>query len=138
MVWDIFADTGYWLALLLPRDELHVRAKAVSHELLQGAAIVTSDLVIVEVLNYLHDHSIELRRKAFAIFSEFRSSNLVEIVPTSPSLLERAGKRYTNAADKEWSFTDCVSFSIMTDRNIRDALAHDHHFEQAGFRALLR
>jgi predicted nucleic acid-binding protein len=134
----VFADTGYWLALLLPRDELHGRAKAAGQEFLQDATIVTSDLVIVEVLSYLHDHSIELRRKAFAVFSSFRSTSQVEIVPSTPSLLDEAGRLYTTSADKEWSFTDCVSFAIMTRRNIRDALAHDHHFEQAGFRALLR
>ncbi|HET6401689.1 MAG TPA: PIN domain-containing protein [Candidatus Kapabacteria bacterium] len=133
----IFADTGYWLALLLPRDALHVRAKAVGQDFLHDAIIVTSELVIVEVLNYLHDHTIELRRKAFDIFASFRSTSLVEIVPTSPLLLDEAGRLYVRSADKEWSFTDCVSFAIMTDRNIRDALARDHHFEQAGFRALL-
>lgn len=132
----VFADTGYWLALLLPRDQLHALAKAAGL-LLGDATIVTSDLVIVEVLNFLHDHSIELRRKAFDIFSGFRSSKTIEIVPTSQSLLERAGIRYLSASDKEWSFTDCVSFAIMTELNISDALAHDHHFEQAGFRVLL-
>lgn len=40
--------------------------------------------------------------------------------------------------DKEWSLTDCISFALMGERRIQRALAYDHHFEQAGFEALLR
>ncbi|EKE25438.1 MAG: hypothetical protein ACD_5C00161G0004, partial [uncultured bacterium] len=45
---------------------------------------------------------------------------------------------YKRMADKDWSLTDCASFEIMKARGITEALAHDHHFEQAGFTALLR
>ena len=34
--------------------------------------------------------------------------------------------------------TDCISFVVMEERGITDALAYDQHFVQAGFRALLR
>ena len=40
--------------------------------------------------------------------------------------------------DKEWSLTDCISFVAMNERDITDALTSDHHFEQAGFRILLK
>jgi len=40
--------------------------------------------------------------------------------------------------DKEWSLTDCISSVAMNERNITDALTSDHHFEQAGFRILLK
>ena len=39
---------------------------------------------------------------------------------------------------KEWGLTDCVSFLVMQDRGLTDALTTDEHFQQAGFRALLR
>jgi predicted nucleic acid-binding protein len=38
--------------------------------------------------------------------------------------------------DKAWSLTDCISFAVMRERGLSEALTGDHHFEQAGFRAL--
>ena len=40
--------------------------------------------------------------------------------------------------DKEWGLTDCVGFAIMQERGISDAATTDEHFQQAGFRALMR
>lgn len=37
-----------------------------------------------------------------------------------------------------WSLTDCSSFIVMEERGLADAMTADRHFEQAGFRALLR
>jgi hypothetical protein len=45
---------------------------------------------------------------------------------------------YFQRRDKEWSLTDCISFTVMSDEGLTDALTGDHHFEQAGFTALLR
>jgi hypothetical protein len=33
--------------------------------------------------------------------------------------------------------TDCISFVVMQERGIFEALTTDHHFQQAGFRAIL-
>jgi predicted nucleic acid-binding protein len=38
----------------------------------------------------------------------------------------------------EWGLVDCISFIVMQNRGITDALTADIHFQQAGFRALLR
>ena len=35
------------------------------------------------------------------------------------------------------SLTDCISFVVMKQYDLHEALTADHHFEQAGFRALL-
>jgi predicted nucleic acid-binding protein len=60
------------------------------------------------------------------------------IVPITPSLFDKALQLYERSSDKAWSLTDCASFVVMRERKIIDALSFDHHFEQAGFRALLR
>ena len=50
---------------------------------------------------------------------------------------KRALDQYERRPDKDWSLTDCLSFLLMEERGITEALTADHHFEQAGFRALL-
>jgi len=36
-----------------------------------------------------------------------------------------------------WPLTDCISFVVMPDHQLTEALIADRHFEQAGFKALL-
>ena len=43
-----------------------------------------------------------------------------------------------NRPDKNWSLCDAVSFELMSDFGVTEALTTDHHFEQAGFRAIMR
>ena len=53
-------------------------------------------------------------------------------------LYAQAFRLYQDRPDKEWGLIDCVSFVVMGARGITDALTSDEHFEQAGFKALLR
>jgi predicted nucleic acid-binding protein len=55
-----------------------------------------------------------------------------------PDRFHGAATLFEKHADKEWSFTDCVSFVVMRELGIRDAFTTDHHFEQAGFLPLLK
>jgi hypothetical protein len=47
-------------------------------------------------------------------------------------------KLYAAREDKDWSLTNCISFTVMCDEGLQAALTHDQHFEQAGHKALLR
>jgi len=53
VVEEVFGDTNYWLAIFLPDDSLHSRAIEIGSGILTKSRIVTSDLVVVEVLNAL-------------------------------------------------------------------------------------
>lgn len=59
------------------------------------------------------------------------------VVPASADLFDRGLQLYLARPDKQWSLTDCISFVVMEERNVTEALTADHHFEQAGFVALL-
>jgi len=60
------------------------------------------------------------------------------ILGPTPELFERGVELFRQRPDKEWSLTDCISFVAMHEAGITEALTGDHHFEQAGFRALLK
>jgi len=130
----IYVDTGYLLALVQPRDTLHLRA--VRWAAVVRERLLLSDYVLLETVDALsipHD-----RAKAHVLLKQIRLDPAYEIVSASTELMSTAIELHSQRADKAWSLTDCTSFITMNDRRILRALAHDHHFEQAGFVALLR
>ena len=131
----VFADTGYWVALLNPRDQLHGMAKSVSASLGQ-TRIVTSEMVLDELLASLS--APPARATVISAVNSIVSNPNVEVVPQTSLQFREAFDLYKTRTDKEWSLTDCASFKLMKERAITEALAHDEHFEQTGFVALLR
>jgi predicted nucleic acid-binding protein len=130
----IFADTFYFLALLSRGDREH--AAALRYAMAADRPIVTTAWVLTEVADGLAP---ALTRPQFlALFARLDSSDEAEIVGPSADLWRRGIDLYARRPDKDWSLTDCISFVVMTDRGISEALTGDHHFEQAGFVALLK
>lgn len=72
------------------------------------------------------------------ILREPRADDRVSIVPMDQELFDRGVALYGERLDKEWSVTDCISFIVMREQGVTDALTGDHHFEQVGFTALLK
>lgn len=134
---SVFADTGYWIALLNSRDELHDLARRVSGSL-ESVRLVTSEAILVEWLNDFARRGAELRGVAVAVVSRLRAGEAVDVIPLTSTDFDEALRLYSDRTDKAWSHTDCSSFCIMRRLGIDEALTHDRHYEQAGFRALLR
>ncbi len=132
----IFADTGYWIARVNPDDALHERAKLVA-ELLGNIRIVTSEMVLVEFLNFMGRHGIYKRKLAADAVEEIMNDPNVEVVLQTSDQFRAAVDLYASRLDQRWSVTDCASFLLMDGRGILEALAHDRDFTQAGFIALL-
>jgi predicted nucleic acid-binding protein len=61
-----------------------------------------------------------------------------EIIPYDSAVYRAGFDLYSQRPDKDWSLTDCISFAVMTERKLMDAVTADHHFEQAGFRAIFK
>jgi predicted nucleic acid-binding protein len=98
--------------------------------------IVTTEWVLNEFANFLAKPP---NRQLFvSMIQELRADPRVVIVAASEATFEAGFTLYSARLDKEWSLTDCVSFLVMKDRGINDALTKDHHFEQAGFHCLLK
>ena len=133
----VFTDAGYLIANLDDRDPLHERAQAAAAKL--GLfRIVTTQMVITEVLNYVSRGGAYLRSLAAQMVQELEANPDVEIVPQTDAQFRAAVERYAARSDQRWSLTDCASFLVMEERNITAALAYDRDFVQAGFVALLR
>jgi uncharacterized protein len=130
----ILIDTGYILALFNPADHLHERAEAWSTTLTER--LVVTEYVLWECVNSYSKSG--NRETAHAIADFVLDAESCEFIPASSPLLGSGLRLHQARPDKEWSLTDCISFQVMAERGIARALAHDHHFEQAGFEALLR
>jgi len=133
----VFADAGYWIALLNPRDQLHTKAITVSNTL-QGRSIVTSQMVLTEFLNHYAALGQPFRQRAVQVVRSLQDDPDVEIVPQTEAQFTAALTLYAQRPDKEWGLTDGASFLIMQEQGLTEALAHDDHFYQAGFIPLLR
>lgn len=72
------------------------------------------------------------------LFRVLQNQKELTIVPASRQLLDEGVALYESRPDKDWSLTDCISFVVMQRIGISEALTADHHFEQAGFLALLK
>ena len=132
----IFADTGYWIAMANPNDELHERAKFVTEQL-GDIEIVTSEMVLAEFLNFMGKHGEHKRRLAVDTMEQIMNDPNVEVVLQTSDQFRAAVELYASRIDQRWSVTDCASFLLMDERGISEALAHDRDFTQAGFVALL-
>ena len=60
------------------------------------------------------------------------------MVPFDAGLMDRGLAIFAERQDKDWPLTDCISFVVMQEQGITEALTGDRHFEQAGFVAMLK
>lgn len=126
-------DTSAWYPLTVRSDSAHAGlAAALRDRVRRGLRVVTTNLVVAET------HALLLRRASRDAALAFvrRLDQPPNVVVRSTRELEGAAvadwlERY---ADQEFSFTDAVSFAVMAERGITDALALDRHFVAAGFR----
>jgi len=131
---EVFADTYYLLAMHSPADKAHERAVAATAAL--AGPLVTTEWVLTEFADALADP--RDRAGCIAFLEDLRREPGWEVVPAVHAIFEAGWGLYRSRRDKAWSLTDCISFAVMKERGIKGALTGDHHFEQAGFKALLK
>src|SRR5262245_57797268 len=103
----IFADTGYWVAVLNPRDSLHEKAQATLRAL-YPVRLLTSQMVLDELLAALRDPPV--RAAVIEGVKAILSDPNVEVVPQTSIQFLSAFDLYVQRPDKDWSLTDCASF----------------------------
>ena len=129
----MFADTSYWIALVLAAEQYHPRALVAGAERRRhrnhslglgrtGAALARASL----------------RHLFLAILDQIEADPAVHVVAVDDGLFRAGVEFFRRRPDKDWSLTDCISFVVMQREGVTEALTADHHFEQAGFVALLK
>jgi uncharacterized protein len=130
----VFADTSFYIALLSPTDTRHSKAVEWSEAWLGRQ--ITTEYVLIELggaISRSRDRSLLV-----PFFEQILADSGTTFIPASASLFRRGLALFGARFDKNWSLTDCISFVVMKQRRLTGALSTDRHFEQAGFRALLR
>lgn len=130
----VFIDTHFIVALTNPHDRHHAEALELSYAL-EGGPFVSTDAVLLEVGNGL---ARALKHAAVEIITRFRTAPNIEVVNVTPALFDAGFTLYRRFQDKQWGLVDCISFVVMRERGMADALTFDQHFTQAGFNALMR
>lgn len=98
--------------------------------------LLTTEWVLMELADALS--APEVRSTAVAFLQAVRTDPLFDVVGYDSIVYRDGLNLYSLRPDKHWSLTDCISFVVMSEHNLSDALTADHHFEQAGFRAVFR
>ena len=134
---SLFLDTSFAIALSSRRDQHHQRAVELAAELRNsGTSLVTTVPVVIEIGNSLARQS--FRAAAVSLIRSLHADSNVTIHPIGQSLYNQAFTLFSDREDKDWGFTDCISFVLMESQGLTKALTADHHFVQAGFEALLK
>jgi len=125
----LFVDMGAFIALTDADDENHKPAVAFYRNAKEkGTRFVTTNFVVCETMNYLRART---SHNIAALFREnLKKSGFIEIVTVTPSIEDAAFTIFKRYTDKDFSFTDCTSFSIMSPLKLKSAFAFDKHFEQ--------
>jgi predicted nucleic acid-binding protein len=134
---DVLMDTSGFLALWDASDGQHHRAVLLQAELaLKRRRFLTTDYIVDETVTLLlvrHSHT-----AAADFLQTVATSELLQLQWVSSDRFHAAAKYFARHDDKEWSFTDCVSFTLMHELSIRDCFTTNRHFRQAGFNPLLK
>lgn len=130
----LFADTFFFLSLLNLNDEAHQKAKSACGQPEQR--LVTTAWVVNEVADGLA--RVTNRSGVIAFLNALKDDPEIEIIIPSRELFEAGIDLYSRHSDKAWTLTDCISFVAMKEERISEVLTGDPHFEQAGFKALLK
>jgi len=125
----VFVDTGAFIAMTDADDANHKAAAAFYRSSKEkGMRFVTTNFVICETMNYLRSR---VSHQVAVLFREnLNKSGFIEMIRVTPSIEDAAFVIFKQYADKDFSFTDCTSFSIMKSFGLKKAFAFDKHFEQ--------
>ena len=130
-----FLDAAFVIALETTDDQNHQAAFEYWQEFLQSVTpLVTTSFVLDEIATFFNSRN--RHNKAVEVVENFLGSKTIDLVHVDDTLFHLGWEYFRKHADKRYSLTDCISFVVMTNGQIKDVLTFDKHFAQAGFKKL--
>ena len=134
---EIFLDTAYAIALSVISDQYHELAVILATSIEQNnIRLVTTRAILLEIGNALSKN--RYRSAAVELLVAIENDPQIDIIRLTDESYQKALELFTKRGDKEWGLIDCLSFVVMSERDITEALTTDEHFSQAGFIPLLQ
>lgn len=130
----LLLDTVFVQALLNRGDRYHNIAKRWLPRTRVALEVWITEAVLIEIGNALRAIN---RSGAVAFIEQCYKTENIHVVSINTALLKRGLALYRDRPDEKWSLTDCLSFIVMEDEGITNALTMDEHFRQSGYRTLM-
>lgn len=132
MAAELFVDTSAWYPAVVRSHPDHAEvARAMEERVKRGVRVVTTNLVVAESQALLLHRA---GRPAALTFVQLVRQPPILVVAATPELEDDAVASWlAKYGDQDFSFADAVSFAVMKERKIREALTLDAHFAAAGF-----
>ena len=131
----IFVDTSAWMAIVDSDDINHRPAVTFQGDLAESSVLIVTNYILDELYTLVlmdlgYRKAVEIKQKLEAM----AEARILEVVWVD-QILNAAGwtvfERFNR--DKQWSFTDCVSYAVMKRLGVTEVFSFDHHFEQMSF-----
>jgi len=126
-------DTSGLLCLYDRKDNRHAEAVRL-YRTAQNR--LTSSYVIAELGALSYARGLQ-RAGSLTFVRDLLANPSIELIWVDEALNSRALDLLEARLDKSYSLCDAVSFVVMRERGLTEALTTDHHFEQEGFVRLL-
>ena len=118
---------------MVPRDNLHRRARDFFHQIAPSTRLVTSNYVLAETVTWLTYHGMRagaLRLKAMVEAAE--ATNLLDTAWVTPQVHGEAWDYFERFDTQDFSFCDCTSFVLCHSRKVDFVFGFDQHFRSVG------
>jgi predicted nucleic acid-binding protein len=127
-----FIDSGGFYALINGQSPHHAAAVAYLEKARKSRrGAVTSDYILDETATLFRARN--LFHLTPALFELAEKSAALETMRVDAETFAKARAFFLKFHDRAFSFTDCTSFVLMRELKLKEALATDEHFREAGF-----
>lgn len=123
----VFLDSSFWIALRDRREPWHERARQATQQLLSNRTqLVFTSLVFAEV----HAHFSRSPQIRLQVMNDAQQNRALKWEATLRAEEAEALDLLRHHHDKQYSFCDAVSFTIMRRLRLERVASFDKHFRQ--------